>query len=391
MDNVKVLGVGMTKFSRHKNESLRSLAHLAVTNALADAEIEKNEIQAIFFANSMAGFITGQECIRGQVSMWDYGFQGIPVYNIENACASASTAFNLAHMSVKSGQYDVVLVVGVEKLYHEERERTLKALAAASDIELLKGLDVQGSIFIDSYAKRIKAYMDKYGLTPLQLARISEKNRFHASLNPYAQYRDLVTAEEILQSPMVADPLTRLMCSPIGDGAAAAVISSSEYAKHTQSSKTVDVLASVVTTSAPYTNDADRAVERAAKRAYEIAGVGPGDIHVAEVHDAVSPVELFMYESLGFCKAGEGVKLLEEKATTLGGRIPVNTSGGLVSKGNPSGATGAAQICEVVWQLRGEAGERQVDGAKIGLTENAGGRVGSDSAAVAVHIFCKII
>lgn len=391
MNPVKVLGVGMTPFARHENETLRSLAQSAITEALADAHIDKKEIQAVFFANSMAGFVTGQECVRGQVSLWDSGLSGLPIYNVENACASASTAFNLAHMAVKSGQYDVVLVVGVEKLFHQDRNRTLKALAAATDVDLIKDREMQGSIFIESYAQRTRAYMDRFGVRPLEFARIAEKNRYHASLNPYAQYRTLITAEEILNSPMVSDPLTRLMCSPIGDGAAAAVISSHEYAKHRSLRQTVDVLASVVNTSGPYAEDSERAAERAARRAYEMAGVGPDDIDVAEVHDSVSPVELFIYESLGFCKEGEGIKLIEEKATTLGGRIPVNTSGGLVSKGNPSGATGLAQICEIVWQLRGQTGARQVEGARIGLTENAGGRVGSDSAALAVHIFCSTI
>lgn len=389
MNPVKILGVGMTRFARHEHETLRSLAQSAITEALADARIDKKEIQAVFFANSMAGFVTGQECVRGQVSLWDSGLSGLPVYNVENACASASTAFNLAHMAVKSGQYDVVLVVGAEKLFHPDRSRTLKALAAATDVELIKDGEMQGSIFIESYAQRTRAYMDKYGVSPLEFALISEKNRYHASLNPYAQYRNPITVEDILNSPMVSDPLTRLMCSPIGDGAAAAVISSQAYAKRTSLSEPVDVLASVVNSSAPFAEDGERAAERAAKRAYELAGVEPTDIDVAEVHDSVSPVELFIYESLGFCKEGEGVKLLWEKATTLGGTIPVNTSGGLVSKGNPSGATGLAQICEIVWQLRGQAGARQVEGARVGLTENAGGRVGNDSAALAVHIFRK--
>jgi acetyl-CoA acetyltransferase len=384
--NVVVLGVGMTSFGKHLDVSLKQLCHKAVKEALEDAQCEVNEIEAIYFGNAMDGILKGQESIRGQVALYDMGFSGIPVYNVENACASSSTAFHLACMAVEAGQYQSVLVVGAEKLYHHDRNRTFQALAGAMDVETSKDSDT-GSVFMDSYAKKTNEYMKKYGARSEHFAMIAEKNRLHASLNQLAQYRKRISVQEVLDSPLVASPLTRLMCSPIGDGAAVTVVSSSSFSKKKNINRAVKVKSSVLTTSTPWQEPGQRAVERAVHKAYEIAGISPQDVQLAEVHDAVSPAELFVYESLGFCEVGDGVRLVEEKATSLGGRIPVNTSGGLVSKGNPSGATGVAQICEIIWQLRGEAGDRQVEGAKIGLTENAGGRVGNDSAAVTIHIF----
>lgn len=386
MKRASIIGVGMTKFSRYPELTIRNLTHLSVEQALKDADVEKKEIEAIFFANSMAGFITGQECIRGQVSLWGSGLSGIPIYNIENACASGSTAFNLASMAVELGQYNTVLVVGTEKLYHVDRKKTLLALAAATDVETIQG-EQKSSVFLESYAKRAKQYMELYGAEPRHLAKIASKNRFHASLNPLAQYRERLNVEEILASPIVADPLTRLMCSPIGDGSAAIVLTNRSVSNRKNLNKAVSIAASVIQSGSSDTENGNSAVDKAIRKAYFVAGVDPSDVDLAEVHDATSPAELFLYESLGFAKQGEGIRLIENSDTTLGGKIPINTSGGLVSKGNPSGATGVAQICEIVWQLRGDAGERQVQNAKVGLTHNSGGRIGEDSAAVGIHIF----
>ncbi|WP_099363552.1 thiolase family protein [Fredinandcohnia onubensis] len=386
MERVSIIGVGMTRFGRYPELTLRNLTRLSVEQALKDADVEKSEIEAIFFANSMAGFITGQECIRGQVSFWDSGLSGIPIYNVENACASGSTAFNLASMAVELGQYNTVLVVGTEKLYHEDRKKTFRALAAATDVEKTQA-EQNNSVFMESYAKKAKKYMDQYGAKPIHLAKIASKNRFHASLNPLAQYRDRLSIEDILASPKVVDPLTRYMCSPIGDGSAAIVLSNRSVSNRKTLNKAVSIAASVIQSGSPNLEGGNSAVEKAVQKAYTIAGLDPSDVDLAEVHDATSPAELLLYESLGFAKRGEGIRLIGNGDTTLGGMIPVNTSGGLVSKGNPSGATGVAQICEIVWQLRGDAGERQVQSAKIGLTHNSGGRIGEDSAAVGIHIF----
>jgi acetyl-CoA acetyltransferase len=230
-----------------------------------------------------------------------------------------------------------------------------------------------------------RSHMEKYGTTKEQFAKIAVKNHYNGSLNPHAQYQHACTLEEVLASPVVAEPLTRLMCSPIGDGAAAVILTSAENASRF-TSKPVLVRASVLASGQDPEPGKPGITTRAARKAYEMAGIGPKDVNVAEVHDASAPAELVIYEELGFCEPGEGGKLIDEGVTTLTGRLPVNTSGGLLAKGHPVGATGVAQICEVFWQLRGEAGKRQVPKAKVGLTENGGGMVRNEAAALSVHI-----
>jgi acetyl-CoA acetyltransferase len=249
-----------------------------------------------------------------------------------------------------------------------------------------EGAGEKRSMFMDFYAAWAREHMRRYGTTAEQYARIAEKNHYHGSLNPHAQYRDVFTLEDILNSPMVAEPLTRLMCSPIGDGAAAAILVPAEKARQ-YTSKPVLVRASILRSGRDHLPGEPGTTEEAARLAYERAGVGPQDLDMLEVHDATAPAELFLYEELGLCAPGEGGRLIDSRHTWLGGRQPVNTSGGLISKGHPVGATGVAQICEIFWQLRGEAGERQVPGAKVGLTENAGGVIKGEVAAMSVHIF----
>jgi acetyl-CoA acetyltransferase len=328
--------------------------------------------------------------------------------NTENACASSSTAFHLAWLYVASGMYDVVLALGVEKLYHEDKRRSFQAIGSAVDMEAVqdlikataargradgekkddgKGAGESRSMFMDFYAAGAREYMKRYGATPVQFAKVAVKSHQNASLNPYAQYREVYSVEDIMNSPMVAEPLTRLMCSPIGDGAAALVLCSEEKAKQF-TTKPVWVTASVLGSGKDRAPGEPGVTTRMAKKAYELAGVGPEDVDVIELHDASAPAEIIEYEELGLCKAGEGAKLIEDGVTALSGRIPVNPSGGLLSKGHPIGATGCAQLTEIVWQLRGDAGERQVkDGkAKVGLTQNGGGMMRGEAAAMAVHI-----
>lgn len=405
MRDVAIIGAGMTRFGKYLDKSMKDLGREAVEHALSAAGVAAPQLEAAVVGNAMAGLVTGQECIRGQVVLREMGIGGIPVVNTENACASSATAFHIAWLYVASGMYDTVLALGMEKLYHEDKSRSFQAIGSAVDVELMQQIIAQmkaaqaaapknkpggepgksRSMFMDFYAAFARAHMERYGTTKEQFAKIAVKNHYHGSLNPHAQYRDRCTVEDVLASPMVAEPLTRLMCSPIGDGAAAVILTAADRApRHT--TKPVFVRASVLGSGQDPQPDDAGITTRVSRKAYEVAGIGPEEVNVAEVHDASAPAELVIYEELGFCKPGEGGKLVDEGVTTLGGRLPVNTSGGLLAKGHPVGATGVAQICEVFWQLRGEAGDRQVANAKVGLTENGGGMVRNEAAALSVHI-----
>lgn len=398
MHGVAVIGVGMTNFGKFLERSLKDLAREAIDAALKDAGIDKKKIQAAYVGNAMAGIVTGQECIRGQVVLRAYGIEEIPVINVENACASSSSAFHLAWMSVASGMYDIALALGVEKLYHEDKRISFRAIGSAVDVEMMasikealettkseSGAGEKRSLFMDFYAMLARMHMQLYGTKKEHFAKIAEKNHFHGSLNPHAQYREIYTLDEIMNAPVIAEPLTRLMCSPIGDGAAAAVLCNANIV-HKFTSNPVYVSASVVVSGKDRSFEEPDIVERGTKKAYEMSSLGPEDLNVVEVHDATSAAELIAYEELGLCAKGEGAKLVEEGATKIGGRIPVNTSGGLVSKGHPVGATGTAQIAEIVLQLRGEAGKRQVENARVGLTQNGGGAIGNEAAVMSIHI-----
>jgi len=398
MRQVAVVGAGMTRFGKHQDRSMKDLAREAVENALQTAGIEKEAIEAAAVGNAVAGLITGQECIRGQVVLREMGIGGIPVINTENACASSSTAFHLAWLYVASGMYDTVLAVGMEKLFHPDKKKTFTAIGSAIDLELADefarqmsgeqaiGAGESRSVFMDYYANLARAHMARYGTTREQFARIAAKNHTNGSLNPHAQFQTPRTVEDILAAPLIAEPLTRMMCSPIGDGAAAVVITTAEKARQI-TAKPVFVRASIVASSQQHSTDEPGIVTNAAKKAYKMAGIGPDEVQVVEVHDATAPAELIVYEELGLCRPGEGGQMIDDGVTKLGGRVPVNPSGGLLAKGHPVGATGVAQISEIFWQLRGEAGKRQVPGAKVGLTENGGGVLGNENAVASVHIF----
>jgi len=389
----------MTRFGKFMNRGLRDLAEEAVRNALEDAGVDITDIQAAYVANSVAGLITGQETIRGQVVLRKTGLLGVPIINVENACASASSAFHLGWMSVASGMYDCVLALGVEKLSDPDKAKSLRAFNAAVDVseleEIEKRLGRSGdgatnrSLFMDLYISMLNsgksADQSVGGVTREQMALVSVKNHYHGSLNPYAQYREEVTLEQVLQSRSVVGPLTVLMCSPLGDGAAAVLIVSEEFARN-KGLNGPRVDASVLVSGRGDNLSMKPSTERAAIKAYEMAGIGPEDVDLAEVHDAVAPAEISIYEDLGFCAPGDGSKLIEDRITWLGGKLPVNTSGGLLSRGHPIGATGLGQIVEIVWQLQGKGGKRQVENCKVGLTQNGGGHIGFDAAAMAVHI-----
>jgi acetyl-CoA acetyltransferase len=406
MRDTYIVGVGMTRFGKHLERSMKSLAAEAAGEALADAGVGRDAIEAAFVGNAVQGVMTGQECVRGQVVLREWGVGGIPIVNVENACASASTALHLAWQAVAGGFHDCVLALGMEKLHHPDKRRTFAALGGAIDVELLAGLQEalagasgggngggeKRSLFMDFYAAAARQHMARFGTRVEHFAAIAAKNAYHGSLNPKAQYQEARTVAEVLASPVIASPLTRLMCSPIGDGAAAALVVSDEYLDHLGGRRgallpePVRIAASVVASGRDRNDGEPDAVTVAARRAYEAAGVGPDDVDLAEVHDATAPAELMLYEELGFCAEGEGGRLVDSGDTRLGGRRPVNTSGGLIAKGHPIGATGIAQIVELVEQLRGRAGRRQVDGARVALAENAGGAVRGEPAAIAIHI-----
>jgi acetyl-CoA acetyltransferase len=399
--NAIVAGVGMTRFAKHPDKGLKELGREAIDKAVADAGLVLADVQAAYVGNCAAGLVTGQESVRGQVILHAMGVGKIPIVNVENACASGSTALLQACVMVTSGLHDVVLALGVEKLTHPDKMRSFAAFAGAMDIDELNemladlakrssgeegGAGQNRSMFMDVYAMAARAHMERYGTKKEHFAMVAAKNSFHGSMNPRAQFRDAMTVEQVLTDRVIVEPLTRSMCSPIGDGAAAAVVVSARKARELGIAKPVRVVTSVMHSGWNRRDGEPDTVELCASEAYEEAGIGPRDVSVIELHDASAPAEIMSYEALGLCARGEGGRLVESGATRLGGRIPVNTSGGLLRKGHPVGATGVAQVVELTEQLQGRAGDRQVEGARIGLAQNGGGKKGNDAAAMLVTI-----
>lgn len=397
-----IAGVGMTRFMKYPDKGLKELGAEAVRAAVADAGLELGDLEAAYVGNCAAGLVTGQESIRGQVILSTIGVGKIPIINVENACASGSTAFLQAAAMVTGGFYDIVLALGVEKLSHPDKARSFAAFAGAMDVDELKemleslekeaqstgnaGAGQSRSMFMDVYAGAARAHMEAYGTTKEQFAAVAAKNSFHGSMNARAQFRDALSIEDVLNDRLIVEPLTRSMCSPIGDGAAAVIVVSERKARELGISKPVSVVTSVMHSGWNHADDEPDTVELSAKEAYEEAGLGPEDLHVVELHDASAPAEIMDYEALSLCPKGEGGRLVEEGHTRLGGRLPVNTSGGLLRKGHPVGATGLAQLVELTEQLQGRSGKRQVEGAKIALAQNGGGKSGNDAAAMVVTI-----
>jgi acetyl-CoA acetyltransferase len=377
MSGVSVVGVGMIPFGKYPDKNIVDLGWPAVKAAIKDANIDPKKIEAVYSGTSRGGAMMGQR-IMGRL-----GLAGLPIINVENACSSSSSAMAQAVIAVASGAYDIVLVIGVEKL-SKYGGGTLPL--DEDDWEVRLGLNMPAL-----YAMRAQRYMHDYGVSAAQLAGVSVKNRKHGALNPDAQMRKPVSVEEVLGSRMVADPFTLLQCCPTGDGSAAIILASNKVSWRIRGDA-IDVVASHLTSGRFMTGFRDMTspeiTVRGAKHAFEEAGLGPKDVKVAEVHDAFSIAELLYYEAFGFCPPGEGAAMLESGATTLGGRIPINPSGGLLAKGHPVGATGAAQIVEIARQLWGQAGPRQVEGAKVGLTHATGGGIsGFDHGACSIHIF----
>jgi acetyl-CoA acetyltransferase len=406
-NQVYIAGTGMTRFGKFIDRSLKSLAAEAIGEALRDAAIEPSQLQAAYMGNATAGVMTGQVLIPGQVALRGMGIGKIPVVNIENACATSATAFQQAVKMIELGAYDIVLVAGFEKLYSEDKARTFSVFHGAVDLEAIDEVmqtleanmartgstaDVaqagrSRSLFMDLYAGMARDYMLTSGATQRDFAAVAAKNAFHGSLNPKAQFREVLTVEQVLSAPVIVDPLTRPMCAPIGDGAAALVLVSERKAREMGLADKVRVLSSVLASGWDYDADEDtRLARHASMLAYDAAGVGAGDLDVVELHDAGAPAELMYYEYLGLARDGDGVALINSGATRLGGSIPVNPSGGLLRKGHPIGASGCAQLVELADQLRGRCGSRQVQGARTALAENGGGWIGEDAAAIVISI-----
>ena len=380
-NDVYIAGIGMTRFTTHLDKTYHQLCALALDDVFKDAGLDRENIECVFFSNSFWGHFEGQHCIRGQCALRPYGLLGVPIINVENACSSASTALYSGYLAVKSGEFDVVLCLGVEKLAHPDKALALASFTSGFDktdlndtFSLYEELSHQFQIpmppddglgksqAMETYGVMSRWHMWKYGSTLEQLARIAVKNRFNGSLNPKAHWQEPITLEKVMNDRVISYPITRPMCAPIGDGAAAAVIVSERYRSRLKGPRPVKIRAMAHTSGSDKRNfeDVKDIGENLGKIVYEKAGLGPEDIDIAELHDATAFGELHQTEALGFTPEGKGGEFIDSGRFTLDGELPVNTSGGLISRGHPVGASGLAQIFELVTQMRGKAGKRQV-------------------------------
>lgn len=411
MENVNIIGAYSTTFSHKPETGYKALTEEAYLGVLADADMaEGTDIDFAWFGScNMHSY--GQIVIRGQVCFTKLVKDGlfparVPIANIDNACATSSTALNAACKDILSGESDLVLIIGVDKLYCQDKSKTFELFkggidqldhndwqqyfedaARVTDKAFETGSD--RSIFMDTYAMQACFHMQKYGTTPQQIAIAAAKSHNFGALNDKAHYRFEMTPEQVLEDRAVSYPLTRSMCAPISDGAAALLVCSDRYLKKCSAKtqeRSIKIRACAMSGGIYRNFDEPGLSAIAANRAYDSAELSPDDIDIAEVHDATSFSELYQAEMLGFCDYGQGGHFIEEGKAHQGGSIPMNTSGGLISKGHPVGATGASQVYELALQLRGEAGARQVKDARIGLAENGGGVMGFDEAVCVVTI-----
>jgi acetyl-CoA acyltransferase len=407
VSDVYVVGVSMTQFGRFLKKSVRDLTEAAVDAALFDACCKADWIEAVFFANAAQGAMEGQHSIRGELALRSYAFDRVPIVNIDNACASGSTAFHMAYAHVKAGLAEVAMAVGAEKMYDADTDKSFRIFDGSWDVHNVEGtvsnlLAMGGgvetpaefretgphSVFMDVYQAFAKFHMREFGTTPRQMAAVAAKNHHHSVHNSRAQFRRDYTIDDVLGARMISWPLTLPMCSPISDGASAVLLCSKSALGKFDKARALEVRASLLASGGHRVAEDYRAEVShvAARRTYEAAGVAPKDLSLAEVHDATAIGEIQQTENLMLCDFGDGGPLAERGDTRIGGRIPVNPSGGLESKGHPIGATGLAQIFELATQLRGEAGPRQVAGARLAIAENGGGLIGVESAAVCITI-----
>ncbi|MCW5745274.1 MAG: thiolase family protein [Alphaproteobacteria bacterium] len=381
MRDVAVIGIGTSQFGKFPDRPFHTLGAEAVRKALSDAAIAPARIQVAYGSRIFLDQITAQVVLR------DVGIAGIEMINVENACAGGATAVRCLWKDIATGVYDIGLAFGVESM-------TTSPIAGKLIAQGEDDIDAKlGSNMPVVFALMAKRLMETHGATAADFAQVSVKSHQAAALNPAAQYRKTLTVGEVLESRLIADPITLLQCCPNTDGAAAVVMCPLDMAR-TLGGRPVRVLASVLQSSDYFFRKRDLtsfdAGRSAAARAYEMAGLGPEDLDVVELHDAFAPEELVHYEDLGLCRPGDSVALLRSGATSLGGRVPVNPSGGLLSLGHPLSASGVRTVCDVVQQLRGEAGPRQKEGARIGLAQMLGGNVnGLEMGAAAIHIMAR--
>lgn len=411
-NSIYVVGVGMTQFGKHLERSVASLAEEALQSALKDAAISMADIQQAYYGGVTQSPLQGQHAVPGQVVFARLGLVGLPVYNVENACASGTSAFQLAVQSLRAGACDVAVALGAEKMNIEDKRRALALFEGGWDVSLAEenaarllamgeGVEVPPgseserpySRFMAIYAALCRFWMKSFGTTQRQIAAVAAKNHQHSVYNPLSQYREHFTIEQVLAASPITYPLTLPMCSPLSDGAAAVIVCNERALARLgiARSRAIRVAATAIATATPRAADAfaDAVCRRAGLAAYEQAGIGPGDVGVAEVHDASAMGEIMAAEYLGLTPMGGAGAAAEAGELSVGGRIPINTSGGLESKGHPIGATGLGQIHELIMQLRGEAGARQVEGAKVALQENGGGSIGYEEAVVTVNLFTR--
>ena len=378
MKSVYVVGVGMIPFAKYLQKNLVEMGAEASRLALVDAGIKSEKVEMGFFASALAGILFGDTTV-GQNVFWEVGINRIPVVNVENACTSGSTAFHLGVNAVAAGQVEVAMVVGAEKMCVPQM-----GLINSGNSEIDSQL---GLVAPASFALRAKRYMHEFGVDVRQLAEVAVKNRQHAQANPYAFFRKPLSLDEVLASPMIVDPLTRFQCCPIADGAAAIIVADRETARKLGGGVRVDA---TVLASGSYEDLQDLCCwetdYRSAAKAYEIAGIGPQELDLVECHDAFTIAEILHYEALGLCAVGEGGNFVASGSASLNGKTPVNVSGGLLSRGHPVAATGVAQVIELVWQLRGQTGDRQVNNAKVGLAHCMGGDKAGDTKSCTISI-----
>ncbi len=402
-----VVGIGMTQLGKMPDRSVKDLTRESVGLALSDAGIDVDRVQAAWFANTRQPMLEGQNTVRGQIALRPLGFDGIPIANIENACASGSTALLQSVAYLKAGLAEVALVVGAEKMFFPDKpEAMLAAFKGGTDIHAVAATQAwvntlaaevapaeasdtaQRSFFMDVYAAFARQHMKTFATTVRQLAAVAAKNHHHSTMNPLSQYRVDMTVDEVLADKPICWPFTRSMCAPISDGAAAAIVCTESSLAEFDRSRAIEIRGlSLASGTRRDIGDYENHIGRhAALQAYAQAGISAADVDVAEVHDATSFAEILQIENLGLCAQGEGGPFSESGATSIGGQVPVNPSGGLVSKGHPVGATGIAQVFELVTQLRGEADDRQVADAHVAVAENGGGFYDVEEAATAVTV-----
>lgn len=372
MNRVFIAGAASTRYGSFPDQSIRSLSLEAVDKVFLETGISPGQIQKVFFANAAAGVLAQQEMVRGQVVLRYHALAGTPLVNVENACASGGSALHLACRAVEYGELDVALVIGVEKLHHSDKERAFKALWGSTDVTEIgeyPEAKSSNSVLMEFYAAVARTYLQNWDATIEDYARVAVKNRNNAALNPIAQFRMRQSLEQVLSARMITEPLTLPMCAPLTDGSTAIIVCSAAFAKQHGLAKVAVKACEMMASPAPGVSP----VIPACSMAYEKAGVGALDMDLIELHDAAAPAEIVQYAEIGLCLEGEGHKLLRDGTTDITGKYPVNTSGGLLSRGHALGATGCVQVAEIFDQLRQRAEARQLKSPRLGMAVNGGG------------------